>query len=324
MSQKGKIALVNRRYLRIKVFQALYTYYRTENADLQKIERALFEGINDLYNLYLYLVKLISETEVVAREIQDANRNKKLPTQDDLNPNQKFVNNRVFAALKHNRQLNQLLELRKINWTEEHDDLRRIFKQFKTDEVYLLYMAREEDNLQVDRDILVHLFKEHLGINEVLHAVLEEHSIYWQDDLPVAALTLIKTLQSVPSNTNEESKLLADLYKNKDEDQRFTKELLRKTIDFGDEYGLLIATKAENWETERIALLDMILMKMGLTELEHFPEIPVKVTLNEYIELAKTYSTPKSRVFINGVLDKLVADFKRNGRIEKKGRGLME
>lgn len=325
MSEKSsKLALVNRRYLRVKVFQALYAYYRTEGADLQKIERSLFESIGTLEKLYLYLIKLIMQMEVVALEIQEQNRQKQLPTAADLNPNQRFVENQVFKKFKENVRLQQLLELSKINWDEEHDDLRKLFKQFKTEDSFNLYMAREDSSLDLDKEIIITLFKEHLGLNEVLHASLEEHNIYWRDDLPIAAIGLIKTIQELPDFDTTNASILADLYKNKVEDQRFTKELLRKTVEFGDEYGELIADKAKNWETERIALLDMLLMKMALAELEHFANIPVKVTLNEYIELAKSYSTPKSKIFVNGVLDKLVADFRKNERINKRGRGLVE
>lgn len=310
--------------MRIKVFQAVYAFYRTGEPDAQKFERELFESINRLNQLYLYLVQLMMDMQDVAAEIIEQNKQKRLPSHEDLNPNMRFVNNRVFSKLKENVMLKKILERAKISWDEEHDDLRRIFKNFKNEDAYRLYMAREDDSLEIDKGILVTLFTEHLGVNEILHSALEEKDIYWQDDLPVAALTLIKTIQALPDFDTTNTSILADLYKNKEEDQSFVKELIRKTIQFGADYEELIATKAENWETERIALLDMILMKMALTELEHFSTVPVKVTLNEYIELAKVYSTPKSKVFINGVLDKLVADFKREGRINKRGRGLIE
>jgi transcription antitermination protein NusB len=171
---------------------------------------------------------------------------------------------------------------------------------------------------------MVALFTEMLSATDILHSALEEKDIYWQDDLPIAAMTMVKTIQEFSDADTTNSSILADTYKNKDEDQKFVKELLRKTVEFGEEYGEMVASKADNWETDRIALLDMIMMKMALTELEHFPTIPVKVTLNEYIELAKVYSTPKSKVFINGVLDKLVAEMKRSERISKRGRGLVE
>lgn len=324
MSERGSLALVNRRYLRIKVFQALYAYYRTEGADIVKMERDLFDSINRLFQLYLYLVKLLMQVQVVAQEMVDENLAKKLPTAEDLNPNLRFVQNRVFKKLNENIQLKTLLERSKIEWNEEHDDLRRIFRTFKATEDYMLYMAREDESLELDKDILVKLFSEQLGLNEVIHNSLEERDIYWQDDLPIAAVTLIKTVQVMPDFDTTNTTILADLYKLKDEDQVFVKELFRKSIQFGDDYEKLIAIRAEHWETERIALLDMIMMKMALCELEHFPTVPIKVTLNEYIEMAKVYSTPKSKVFINGVLDKLVADFKVQGRIQKRGRGLQE
>ncbi|MEX2595744.1 MAG: transcription antitermination factor NusB [Salibacteraceae bacterium] len=316
--------LVNRRFIRIKVFQALYAYHRTADADQLKMERSFFESINKLYDLYLYLLALIIEVEVAAREILEQNKRKNLPTDEDLSPNTRFIDNRVFKALNSNERLKHLMERSKVSWKEEHDDIRKIFKQFREDEQFKLYMIREESNLQIDKEIITYLFREYLGVNDLIHSSLEEKNIYWQDDLPMAAITLMKTIQSIPENANENTNLLADLYKNKEEDQLFAKDLFRKAISFDKEYSDMVSSKADNWETERIALLDMILMQMALTELEHFSSIPVKVTLNEYIELAKVYSTPKSKVFINGVLDKLVAEMKRNERINKRGRGLVE
>ncbi len=321
---KGLPILVNRRYLRIKVFQAVYSYQRTPDADLVKVEREMFESINRLYNLYLYLIKLVMQVGVAAEEIIEQNKKKNLPTREDLNPNTRFIENKVFKILRENVQLQQLMERAKINWTEEHDDIRRIFKSFREDEQFQLYMIREDNDLQIDKDIIVHLFREYLGVSEMVHGAMEEKDIYWQDDLPVAALTVIKTIQSLPETPSENTSVLADLYKDKSEDQSFAKELLRKTVQFAPEYAEMIASKADNWESERIALLDLIMMEMGLAELEHFATIPVKVTLNEYIELAKSYSTPKSKFFINGVLDKLVDDMKKNKRINKRGRGLVE
>lgn len=324
MGNKSLPTLVNRRYIRVKVFQALYAYHRTEQADKTKLERGFFESINRLFDLYLYLVKLVMQVEIAAREIMEQNKRKNLPTQQDLNPNLRFVENQVFKILRENEQLKFLMERSKIDWSEYHDDIRKIFKQFRESEGFQLYQIREENNLQIDKDIIILLIKEHLGLSEVVHAALEEQDIYWQDDLPVAIITLMKTIQGLPSGDSAQIPILADLYKDKEEDQMFGKELFHKCISFSDEYSELISSKADNWETERIALLDMILMQMAITELEHFANIPVKVTLNEYIELAKSYSTPKSKVFINGVLDKLVAELKRNGRINKRGRGLVE
>ncbi|GAB4377469.1 MAG: transcription antitermination factor NusB [Salibacteraceae bacterium] len=318
------LALVNRRYLRVKVFQALYALQRSDDADSQRHERAIFESINKLYDLYLYLLKALMDMHDVASEIIEQNKRKKLPTPEDLNPNMRFVNNRVFQVFKSNEVYNHLVEKQKISWTDEHDVLRKIFKSFRETDMYRLYMAREDVNFQNDKNVLIDLFTSQIALNEVIHNSLEEKDIYWQDDLPMAAITVIKTLQQLPDTTEPRASILADLYKDKEEDQRFIKELFRKTLQFDKEYEQLIASKAENWEIERIAHLDMLLMKMALTELEHFATVPVKVTLNEYIELAKAYSTPKSKIFINGVLDKLVAELKASGRIQKRGRGLIE
>ncbi len=324
MRDKGKPSLVNRRYLRIKVFQGLYAYHRTPNADLLKHERDIFESIANLYDLYLYLIALIMQVQFAGNEMMEANRKKNLPTKEDLNPNLRFLNNRVFQQLSSNKILKHLIETKKISWKEEHDDIRKLYKTFREDEAFQLYMIREESNMQLDKDIVLHLFREYLGLNELVHAALEERNIYWQDDLPMAAISLMKTIENLPESDFSDRSFIADLYKDKDEDQQFVKDLFRKTIQSENEYTELISEKAQNWETERIAMLDMLLMRMALVELEHFPTVPVKVTLNEYIELAKVYSTPKSKVFINGVLDKLVAEFKRDNRINKRGRGLVE
>ena len=287
----------------MKAFQALYAYYRTEGADLTKIERDMFDSVRELNKLYLYLLQLPVELHRVAQEIIDQNKQKKLPTHEDLNPNLRLLENRVLNAIKVNERLSFILEKEKISWDEEHDDLRRVFKQLRETDLYRLYMAREDDSLMIDQGFVEEIFKQYLAVNEVVHTKLEEQNIYWRDDLPFAATAVIKTIQNIPDGADEKTNLLPDL---------------------SEEYEGLIADKAKNWETDRIALLDMLLMKMALCELEHFSTIPVKVTLNEYIELAKLYSTPKSKVFINGVLDKLVADFKRINRIEKRGRGLKE
>lgn len=324
MRKQGRPSLVNRRYLRIKVFQGVYAANRTPNADLVKQEKQIFDSINNLYELYLHLLALVLQVKKASQEMIEANRLKNLPTHEDLNPNLRFLNNQVFKKLEENKVLQHLLEKSKITWAEEHDDIRRIFKTFREDERFRLYMIREDEGLSFDKDIVIYLFKEYLGLNEVIHDALEEKDIYWQDDLPMAALTLIKTIEALPEGDTADIPVIADLYKNKEEDQQFVKELFNKTMQFQDEYAELISSKAQNWETDRIALLDMLMMQMALTELEHFPTVPVKVTLNEYIELAKVYSTPKSKVFINGVLDKLVAEFKRNERINKRGRGLVE
>ena len=264
------------------------------------------------------------QVRAASNEMIDQGLKKNLPTQQDLNPNRRFVNNRVFQQFANNETLKHLLEKKKISWAEENDDIRRIIKTYREDEVFQLYMMREDNTMDLDKDMMIYIFKEYLGLNEIVHNTLEEQDIYWQDDLPMAALSLIKTIETMPEEDMSQRSFIADLYKNKEEDQLFVKDLFRKTIQLDVEYTELISSKAQNWETERIAMLDMLLMRMALVELEHFPTVPVKVTLNEYIELAKVYSTPKSKVFINGVLDKLVAEFKRDNRIKKRGRGLVE
>lgn len=316
--------MLNRRYLRVKVLQALYIFFINGGRDIKEVEKEMFQSIDRIYDLYLYMLCLIVEIRDMANSRIKESLKKKLPTEEDLNPNTKFVDNLVIAQIAQNLPFQKIIEEKKINWQQEQELVSKIFKHVRETALYKSYMRNPVSEYSTDKQFIGQLFMQHIAEFELLHDTLEEKSIYWLDDLTLVCINVAKTLQSFRQNNSNKLSMLFSLYKNEIDDRKFVKELLTKTVENNKEYEALIAEKTKNWELDRIAVVDVILMKMTLCEFEHFKTIPVKVSLNEYIELSKSYSTPKSKIFINGVLDKLAADMKHSGKIAKTGRGLIE
>jgi transcription antitermination protein NusB len=316
--------MLNRRYLRIKAMQALYGYFQSGDNDMPRGERELLRSVDRTYELYIYLLLVFAELHRHAVNLIEDNRNKHLKTAEDINPNMRFVNNKVIAQLLTHPGLKREAESRKLGWQRDEDmDLaRKIWSKVRTWDGYKIYMTSPEGDYTADVEFLLDIFKRFIADDDEVEHYLEEQNMHWPGDLNMAvAPAMIRTLESGREEKNPE---LAPLFKDTDEDRRFVIDLYRKTIIENDNYEKRIAEKTTNWEVDRIALMDVILMKMALVELQYFQSIPVKVTLNEYIEVSKTYSTPRSKQFINGILDKLVADFKAEGLLVKSGRGLME
>ncbi|MGQ0829571.1 MAG: transcription antitermination factor NusB [Bacteroidota bacterium] len=315
--------MLNRRYLRIKAMQALYGFFQSDTKDLAKSERDLFNGIDKIYDLYINQLALLVELHHVATKLIEEAKTKHRPTQQELNPNLKFIENKFLIQLTENIHLKREMNNRKINWNNEFELTKKIVNNIKVSEEFIKYMNEKDNSYQADRNFMVEIFKEYIADFELLNHLYEEKNLHWGDDIYLVNPMIVKTIESFNDNTNPDLALIS-LYKDKEEDEQFVKELFHQTILRNEEVAKLISDKTKNWEIERIAMMDVLLMKMAITEMLHFSNIPVKVTLNEYIEISKTYSTPKSKVFINGILDKLVADFKTENRLNKVGRGLME
>jgi N utilization substance protein B len=315
--------MLNRRHLRIKVLQALYAYFQANNDNLGKGEKELFGSIDKIYELYISFLLVFTDVRVMAERRMEEGRNKRLPSPEDLNPNTKFVGNRVMNMIIDNKQLGKESNARKINWNNEQDLMRKIFTSIRTSEVYEEYMSDKTRSIEEDKAFLIAVFKKYIANSEPLHYYFEEQSIHWMDDIDLVCSMVIKTMKSYKEDSDEDAPLLP-LYKDADDEKSFIKTLFRKTIAMNDEYEALIQEKTKNWEVERIATMDILLMKMAITEAVEFNSIPIKVTLNEYIDISKFYSTPKSNGFINGILDKIFFDLKENGKIKKIGRGLIE
>ena len=314
--------MLNRRHLRIKVLQLLYAYFQSEEDNFPKAEKELILTIERMYDMYLYLLLSLSELKRAA-ENKVADKKKKIrPSEDDLHPNLKFVENQLIQLVENSSTLKALCEKRKINWmgVENQELFRKMFQHTLENETYFDYLHNNLSGFEEDRAFALSIFKEDIANSELLYNFFEEKSINWLDDLDLCCSMVLKSLKGIKI---EEEFIPMPLFKENDDEKEFVIELFRKTILNNEENEKLIAELADNWELDRIAKMDMFLLKMGLTELQIFPSIPTKVTLNEYIEISKFYSTPKSNLFINGILDKAIGKLTLAKKIVKTGRGLI-
>jgi N utilization substance protein B len=257
----------------------------------------------------------------------EESKTKFLPTPEEIDPNYKLSENRLVHQLEQNKQLAGQAAKYKISWTEEQELVRKVYQKLKPSKDHSDYLGSGTSSYREDQLFLEKMFRKFIARSADLQFYFEERSIYWYDDFDAAALFVIKTIKSMTESSGENDPLTGllsrDQENNPAEDRKFILELFRRTIDHSDESDKLIDARTRNWELERIALTDILLIKMALTELVSFSQIPVKVTLNEYIEISKHFSSEKSKLFINGILDKLVSDLTEEGRIKKTGRGLI-
>ncbi|NNC82268.1 MAG: transcription antitermination factor NusB [Flavobacteriales bacterium] len=317
--------MLNRRQLRIKVLHALYAYFQEEEKDMPKAERQLFFSIEKFHELYVYLLSMMERLHHLRKEKLELQTKRIMATEEDRNPNKRFVENPIFLELEANEELEVACTKYAIQWDEDRMDIiRDIHAKVIKSEAYNEYMEHEVGTEEEDVKIISDLFKKCVANNDLVQHFLDEKSIFWADDLDLAASMALKTMKAW-KNVHEQGKgELLPLYKEPEEEKEFVRELFRRSIVESNENEILIDSATKNWDLERIAYMDMVLMKMAISEAKTFKSIPTKVTMNEYIELAKFYSTPKSSTFINGVLDKLFEELKKNGQIKKMGRGLLE
>jgi N utilization substance protein B len=303
--------------------QALYGFFQSDTRDLARSERDMFNSIDKVYDLYVYQLALLVELIHVVNVITEEAKEKHLPTKEELNPNLKFLQNKFLQQLSENIHLKREMNNRKISWNNEYELVRKVYNTIKASEIYANYMSSDQHDYKTDRNFIIEIFKEFIADFELVNHLYEEKNLHWGDDIYLVNPMVVKTIESFSEDSTPEQGLMT-LYKDREEDMEFVKDLFRQTAIRNEENEKLIGDKTKNWEVERIALMDVLLMKMAITEVLHFSNIPVKVTLNEFIEISKMYSTPKSKIFINGILDKLIADFKRDNKLNKMGRGLME
>jgi len=313
--------MISRRIIRTKVLQVLYAYYSSEERSINNTEKELFFCIHKTYDLYHYLLALVIEIADYAEGRIELKQNKHLPTQEDLNPNTKFVNNLFIQQLRTNRHLNAYLNQTKLSWVNNRELIKELFLIMTESEIYESYISNENPSYIEDRKFIEKIFNKIFLVSEELYEVLEEQSIYWNDDIEFVISVIIKTIKQFNESTDPDQSLMP-LYKD-DEDRDFAKNLFRKAILNHDELQGLIKVHSSNWDVDRIAFMDILMMQLAISEFLYFPSIPTKVTMNEYIELSKFYSTEKSRNFINGILDKTLKDLKKEGKINKAGRGLV-
>jgi len=320
--------MLTRRQFRIKVLQAVYAFHQGEAERIDVAERQLLKSIERIHELYIYQLSLLVDLMEFFKTRLEESKSKHLPSKEDLNPNTRFIDNLFMSQLASNIHFIKFRKQFKVSWKDETELVRKLYQSIRESVSYQNYMSKPECGYKDDKDIMLHLFNDIIAESAVLQSLYEEKSIYWIDDLELANFMVNKTIKGYRAAWDSLAELpyvyKSDDDKDPDSDKEFVIRLFRKTIVNNTELEHMVDQKAHNWDVERIAIIDVLLLKMALAELMEFSNIPVKVTLNEYIELAKVYSTPRSNVFVNGILDKLIVELKESGRIVKTGRGLME
>tara|TARA_B100000929_G_scaffold250157_1_gene209684 strand:- start:2131 stop:3126 length:996 start_codon:yes stop_codon:yes gene_type:complete len=314
-------AMLTRRHIRVKVMQSVYAFNQSNNDSLQVEQKFLQKSMEEMYDLFLLNLSLLVEIKNRAATFIEKSQQKYLATAEDKNPNLKFVQNELIQKIEQTEQFNTLLEDRKLNhWKRDDEYVGILWTALKESELYTEYLKTRTSTFKEDKDFVIAMFKEIVAPNEKLYEYLEDKKLTWLDDLPIVNTSLVKLLKKV-KETDEQIKI-PKLFKNLD-DKEFAKDLFNKTVLHQEKYEEDIEGKTPNWDKDRIAEIDAVLLKMAICEFLKFSSIPVKVTINEYLEIAKEYSTPKSSIFINGILDKLSKEYQESKKLNKIGRGLM-
>lgn len=314
--------MLTRRHIRVKAMQSLYAIEQTESDNLDKEEKFLLFSIEQMYDLFLINLQLLVEIRKYAEDYAEKSQKKYLATSEEKNPNLKFIKNEVLLLLEKNIQLKEAMERKKMNcWELDDEYVKILWKEIRESEFYDDYMQTKTSSFKEDKDFVLDVFKEIIAPNEKLYEYIEDKMLTWVDDLPLVNTGILKMLRKIKA-AQDEHMTLPKLYKDL-EDKRFARDIFRKTALNGFEFAKEIEGKTPNWDKDRIAELDKVVIKMAICEFQKFASIPVKVTINEYLEIAKEYSTPKSSIFINGILDKISKEYKENGKLNKVGRGLM-
>lgn len=311
--------MLSRRLLRIKVAKALYAHLQSDADNMIATEKTLMASIDKSYDLYFQLLTLPEALVKYATERQEIAKQKKLPTFEDLNPNTKFIDNQVIRTISVTDAINDHVAAKKLSWNNYPELIRSIYQQLSETEYFKAYMMRDERSFEEDR-ILVDKLYDLLADFPALDDALEEMSILWSDDLPYILMMVQRTLSNMRPSHKELR--VADKFKS-EEDPQFVKTLFEKALVNHNEYQQYIERYTSNWDLERVVLMDTLIISIAMAELINFSSIPVKVTMDEWIEISKYYSTPGSSNFINGVLDKITVALTEEGRIQKFGRGLI-
>jgi len=307
--------MINRVLLRIKIVQILYSYYKSDSKSLPVAEKELFHSIEKTYDLYYHLLQLSIEITRFAADRIETKRNKLRPTPEDLNPNTRFIDNKFVAQLSTNIQFNEYLKAHKLSWVNDSEIIKVLFEEIIATDFYAEYMNAPATDYAADKDVWRKIFKKVVLQSEQVDESIQDQNIYWTDDIEMVISFIIKTIKRFDESKGDEQPLLP-MFKD-EEDSEFASKLIRSVLTKGPVLREMIDENTKNWELDRIAFMDIVIMEVALSELLDFPTIPVNVTLNEYIEIAKNYSTDKSGTFINGVLDNIVGQLKKDNKLIK-------
>lgn len=314
--------MLTRRQLRIKVMQCIYALTQSKDDSLEKQQKFLRVSIENTFTLYLLLISVFRELHALAKRHEE-HTSKKYLAADSPYPNpRKFLENKLLIQIANNELFEKELKKRKLNlWYLHEDYISLLYKDIQGSELYQRYMQEEDQSYEQDQEFIIALYRELIAPNDKVYELLEDDKLTWVDDIPLVNTFIVKKLRKMTPE-DPKSHLLPRLLKDS-EDMDFARDLLAKTLLNNSDFESEIVDKTPNWDKDRIAEIDAILLKMAICELLHFSSIPERVTLNEYLEIAKEYSTPKSSIFINGVLDKLVREYRATGKLKKTGRGLL-
>ena len=315
--------MLTRRHIRLKVMQIIYALRISDFEYTKETEKKLLESIDSAYDLYLILISLLIEISKKAQEKHLISQEKLLSDQNNIYDNKKFIKNQFLNLLKSDYLLIEEIKKRNLNlWDLDYKYVDLIYENLTKNELFSKYINSEEISYKNDKNFIAKFYKNIIVANDKLYSYLEDRNINWIDDFPLINTIILKLINK-SKEVNSKTYFLPKLYKDK-HDKNFAKDLLKKTIKSYSNYNNEISKKIKNWDADRIARLDYVMLNMAVCELIEFKTIPIKVTLNEYIEISKEYSTPKSNVFINGILDGIAKDFLKSGKIIKEGRGLHE
>ena len=314
--------MLTRKHIRVKVMQSIYAMEKSQSQNLDKELKFLQNSANDMHNLYLLVFSLFKELHSIAISQIEVAQKKYLATAKEKNPNRKFIDNQVLVMISGNETLQDVINTAKMNcWDLDSEYVKIIYKKLIDSPLYERYMSDKITDFQRDKDFVVEVFKEIIAPDDKLYEYVEDFNLTWSDDFPIVNTFIIKLLRDVSIDSNEKY-FVPKLFKN-DEDKLFAPDLLKKVVLNDEKWQQYIDGKTPNWDKDRIACLDNIIIKMAICEFLKFPTIPIKVTLNEYLEIAKEYSTNKSSIFINGILDNLSKELGDKNEIKKIGRGLL-
>ena len=307
--------MINRVLIRLKIVQIIYAYYKNSGKTIKATEDEVFFSLSKAYDLYNYMLLLmVGITHYAADRISFLSM-KIRPTESDKNPNLKFVNNRFIAQLERNEKLVKFAEKSKFNWVDNSDLLRRLLDEIEESDIYKEYMATETSSYEEDKELWRKLYKAFILDNEELDALLEEQSLYWNDDKSIVDSFVLKTIKRFEEKNAATQQLLPE-YKDV-ADMEFARKLFHNAITNAEQYRELMSSSSKNWDMSRLAFMDVVIMQVALAEIMTFDDVPLSVTLNEYVEIAKHYSTVKSGSFVNGMLDTITKKLRQENKINK-------
>ncbi len=312
--------MISRRLLRIKAMQTYYSAMQSEDMSLEKAIKEFEKSVQESYRLYLSLFCLLVKIKNYAEKKIEIRQHKLIPRDEDLNPNKKFIENKIFLKIINNKKIEKVYNNSDYNWDNHPELISDLWKQIESSSYYLNYMVSDDYSLEDDKKIVKDIIINNIVENEQFDQILEDLNIYWNDDLEFLLSIIIKNIYS--AEDNDACILISDLYKT-EEDKSFGIDLIKKTILKSEDFDNIIVEFLEKWDLQRIAFLDKIILHLALCELLEMPTIPVKVAINEYLDIAKYYSTTKSNNFINGILDAVYNQHKEAGTLNKKGKGML-